>query len=99
MELPRRDSAQTAGEESAGLEKGDTQEKSSEQQQLYHQNEQWTSMNGLAQGMNNGFNFNGTGFSNMGFNELNPMMQFLPNGMPNAMMGPFPNAMGESHNK
>ena len=62
------------------------------------QNEQW-SQNSV-QGMNiGGFGFDGTngGFS-MGFNgmgDFSQMMQFMPNGMPNPMMGAFPNVMGE----
>ncbi len=60
------------------------------QQQFMGQNEQWAQNN--MQGMNIG------GFPNMGFNgvgDFNQMMQFMPNGMPNPMMGTFPNIMGE----
>lgn len=79
------------------MEKGEENEKSSGQQQSSGQNEQWVAMNDLAQGMNNGnFGFDGTNnFPNMGFNEFNSMMQFLPNGMPNPMMASFPNMMGK----
>ena len=63
------------------------------------QNEQWAASNGL--GMNGvGFGFDGTngGFPNLGFNgvgDFNQMMQFMPNGMPNNMMGTIPNMMGK----
>lgn len=43
-----------------------------------------------------GFEMNG-GFpsmANMGMGDFNQMMQFMPNGMPNNMMGQFPNMMG-----
>lgn len=57
-------------------------------------------MNSLGQGMNNGsFGFDGTnGFPNMGFNgvgDFNQMMQSMPNGMFNPMMGSFSNIMGK----
>ena len=83
------------------MEKGEENEKSSGQQQPSGQNEQWAAMNDLAQGMNNGnFGFDGTNnFPNMGFNEFNSMMQFLPNGMPNPMMASFPNMMGKLYDK
>ncbi len=69
-----------------------------QQQQSMGQNEQWAQNN--VQGMNiGGFGFDGTngGFPSMGFNgvgDFNQMMQFMPNGMPNPMMGAFPNMMG-----
>lgn len=48
---------------------------------------------------NGGFGFDGTnGFPNMGFNgvgDLNQMMQSIPNGMLNPMIGSFPNMMGK----
>lgn len=58
--------------------------------------------NGLGMGMNGaGFGLEGTngGFLNMGLNgmgDMNQMMQFMPNGMPNNMMGMVPNMMGSS---
>ena len=83
------------------MEKGGENEKALGQQQPSGQNEQWAEMNDLAQGMNNGnFGFDGTNsFPNMGFNEFNSMMQFLPNGMPNPMMASFPNMMGKLYDK
>ena len=83
------------------MEKGEENEKSLGQQPSSGQNEQWAAMNDLAQGMNNGnFGFDGTNnFPNMGFNEFNSMMQFLPNGMPNPMMASFPNMMGKLYDK
>lgn len=63
------------------------------------QNEQWAQNN--VPGMNiGGFGFDGTNgcFPSMGFNgvgDFNQMMQFMPNGMPNPIMGTFPNMMGE----
>ncbi len=51
--------------------------------------------------MNNGvFGFDGTngGFPNMGLNgmgDFSQMMQLMPNGMPNPMMGSFPNMTGK----
>ena len=70
-----------------------------QQRQSMGQNEQWAQSN--VQGMNiGGFGFDGTsgGFPNIGFNgvgDFNQMMQFMPNGMPNPMLGAFPNMMGE----
>ena len=70
-----------------------------EQRQSMGRNEQWAQSN--VQGTNiSGFGFDGTngGFPNMGFNgmgDFSQMMQFMPNGMPNPMMGAFPNIMGE----
>ena len=83
------------------MEKAEENEKSSGQQPSSGQNEQWAAMNDLAQGMNNGnFGFDGTNsFPNMGFNEFNSMMQFLPNGMPNPIMASFPNMMGKLYDK
>ena len=83
------------------MEKGEDNEKLSGQQPSSGHNEQWVAMNDLAQGMNNGnFGFDGTNsFPNMGFNEFNSMMQFLPNGMPNPMMASFPNLMGKLYDK
>jgi hypothetical protein len=100
-------STQTAGDGSVGQEKGDAIEKNVEQQQAVGQNEQWAATNGFAQGMNNGaLSFDGTngGFANLsnmgmtGMGDLSQMMQFMPNGMPNPMMGSFPNMMGERSN-
>ena len=98
--MPRRDSTQTAGEGSVGQEKSDDVGKSTEQQHSSGQAQQWANMNGGGQGMSNaGFGFDGTnGFPNMGVNgmgDFSQMMQFMPNGMPNAMMGTFPNMMGK----
>ena len=46
-----------------------------------------------------GFGFDANGLANMGFNgvgDFSQMMQFMPNGMSNAMMGgAFPNMMGK----
>ena len=99
-EIPRRASTQTAGDGSIGQEKTDDHEKEMEQQQQsMGQNEQWAQNN--VQGTNlGGFGFDGTtgGFPSMGFNgmgDFNTMMQFMPNGMPNPIMGAFPNMMGE----
>ena len=100
-EIPRRESTQTAGDGSVVQEKTDDNEKQMEQQQQQSmgQNEQWAQNN--MQGTNiGGFGFDGTngGFPNMGFNgigDFNSMMSFLPNGMPNPMIGAFPNMMGE----
>ena len=46
---------------------------------------------------NFGIELNGTfpNMTNMNMAELNPMMQFLQNGMPNNVMGQFPNMMGK----
>lgn len=100
VEILRRASTQTAGDGSVGQEKTEDNEKQKEmQQQSVGQNEQWAQNN--MQGMNiGGFGFDGTsgGFPSMGFNgvgDFNQMMQFMPNGMPNPMMGAFPNMMGE----
>ena len=98
-EIPRRASTQTAGDGSVGQEKTDDNEKQVLQQQSMGQNEQWSQNN--LQGTNlSGFGFDGTngGFPSMGFNgmgDFNQMMQFMPNGMPNPMMGAFPNIIGE----
>jgi len=60
--------------------------------------EQWSSVGGIGNGMNN-FGFDGTnGFPNMGFNgapDFSQMMQFMPNGMPNNTITTFPNMMGK----
>lgn len=105
--VARRMSTQTAGDGSVGQEKGNGIEKNVEQKQAAGQNEQWAATNGFAQGMNNGaLGFDGTngGFPNMsnmgmtGMGDFSQMMQFMPNGMPNPMMGSFPNMMGE-HSK
>lgn len=99
--MPRRASTQTAGEGSVSQEKADN-EKQPEQQQMVGQNEQWAANNGFGQGMNNdSFSFDGTslnfpmGFNNVG--DFSQMMQFMPNGMANNMMGPLPNMMGERY--
>lgn len=69
-----------------------------QQKQLY---DQWAAVNGSAMGMNNGgLGFDGMngGFPNMGFNspaDFNQMMQFMPTGMQNNLMGAFPNMMCE----
>ncbi|KAK4692645.1 hypothetical protein P7C71_g4597, partial [Lecanoromycetidae sp. Uapishka_2] len=99
LELPRQDSAQTAGDGSIGQDKTDENGKSSEQQQISGQTQQWANTNGMGQGMNTaGFGLDGAnGFPNMGVNgmgEFSQMMQFMPNGMPNPIMGAFPNMMG-----
>lgn len=58
---------------------------------------QWSQGGGA--GMTNtglGFEMNG-GFpnmANMGMGDFNQMMQFMPNGMPNNMMGQFSNMLG-----
>ena len=49
--------------------------------------------------LNGSFGFDGmnNGFANMGFpgtTDFNQMMQMMPNTMPNALMGTFPNMMG-----
>ncbi len=46
---------------------------------------------------NFGFDLNGNfpNMANMGMGEFNPMMQFIQSGMPNNMMGQFPNMMGK----
>ena len=100
-EIPRGASTQPAGDGSVGRERTVDNEKQLEQQQQQPlvQNELWAPNN--MQGMNmGGFGFDGTngGFPNIGFNgmgDFNQMMPFLPNGMPNPMMGTFPNMMGE----
>ena len=63
------------------------------------ENGQWPQSN--ASGMTNtGFGFETNGgfpnMANMGMGDLNQMMQLMPNGMPNNMMGQFPNMMGMS---
>ena len=98
-EIPRRASTQTAGDGSVGQDKTEDNEKPMEQRQSMGRNEQWAQSN--VQGTNiSGFGFDGTngGFPNMGFNgmgDFSQMMQFMPNGMPNPMMGAFPNITGE----
>ena len=66
------------------------------------QNQQWpASSSGFGQGMNNGaMGFQGAagGFPSMGINgigDFSQMMNFMPNGMPNPMMGSMPNMMGK----
>lgn len=60
----------------------------------------WPTNGGIGQGMPNGsFGFDGmsNGFANMGFpgaTDFSQMMQMMPNTMPNALMGTFPNMMG-----
>ena len=62
----------------------------------------WPLNGGLGQGMMGGaFGLEGMNgvFPNMGLNsttDFSQMMQFMPNSMPNAMMGAFPNMMGTS---
>ena len=101
-QIPRGGSAQGTGEGGDNQEKGIEGEASTqEQQSSMEQNAQWAANAGLAQGMSNGvFGFDGTnvGFPNMGMNgmgDFSQMMQMMPNGMPNNMMGSFPNAMGQ----
>lgn len=52
---------------------------------------------------NSSFGLDGTnGIPNMGLNgmgDFSQMMQFMPNGMPNPMMGAFPNMMGKPPQK
>ena len=79
---------------------GDNEDQQKQQKQLY---EQWMAMNGSFPGTNNGtYGFDGMngGFASMGFNnpaDFSQMMQFMPNGMQNNVMGAFPNMMSESH--
>ena len=101
-EVTRRASTQTAGEGNGEQERGDESEKHSEQQQASGSNQQWTANNGVEHGANNGvFGFDGNvgGFQNMGLNgmgDISQMMQLMPNGMPNPMMGSLPNMMGKN---
>ena len=100
-EVARRASTQTAGEGGVGQENGVDGEKQTEQQQGMAQDQQWAASNGFNQSMNGGaLGLDGAagGFPNMGLNgmgDFSQMMQFAPNGMPNAMMGSFPNMMGK----
>ena len=100
--MVRRASTQTAGEGSVNQDRGIDGEKQSEQQQHgMGQAQQWTVNNGFDQSVNNGtFGFDGAvgGFPNMGMHgmgDFSQMMPMAPNGMPNAMMGSFPNMMGK----
>ena len=58
-------------------------------------------MNGSVSGMGNGtYGFDGMngGFPNMGLNtpaDFSQMMQLMPNGIQNNLMGAFPNMMGK----
>lgn len=45
----------------------------------------------------NGPNLMGTNLPTNGMMDYNQMMQFMPNGMPNGMMGSFPNMMGKHY--
>ena len=78
----------------------DADEQQKQQKQLY---DQWVAMNGSVMGMNNGaLGFDGMngGFPNMGLNspaDFSQMMNFMPNGMQNNLMGAFPNMMCESN--
>lgn len=103
-DIGRRMSTQTAGYGSAGQEKGEGGEKNAEQQKAAGQTEQWVASNDFTQGMNNGvmgFDAANGGFPNIsnmgmaGMGDFSQMMQFMPNGMANPMMGSFPNMMGE----
>ena len=86
-------------------EKGDLDQ----QHQDHGQNAQWSQENSAGpmfgkngagfDGVNGGFtnmgmtnNINNLGFNGVG--DFNQMMQLMPNGMPNNMMGGFPNVMG-----
>lgn len=77
----------------------DFDDQQKQQKQLY---DQWMAMGGSASAMNNGgLGFDGMngGFPSMGFNtpaEFNQMMQFMPSGMQNNLMGALPNMMCES---
>lgn len=50
-------------------------------------------------GMNGAFSnmgdVGGMGMGQSGINDFSQVMQFMPNGMPNGMMGSMPNMMGE----
>ena len=62
-------------------------------------------MNGSVMGMNNGaLGFDGMngGFPNIALGspaDFSQMMQFMPNGMQNSLMGAFPNMMCESNHR
>ena len=79
-------------------ENNDEQQK--QQKQLY---DQWMAMNGSIPGMSTGaLGFDGSngGFPGMGFNtaaDFSQMMQFMPTGMQNNLMGTFPNMMCKSY--
>ena len=95
-------SAQASGDVGDDQEKAVEGEKfEQERHQAMEQSTQWAANAGLAQGMPNGaFGFDGTngGFPNMGMNgmgDFSQMMQMMPGGMPNNMMGSFPGAMGQ----
>ena len=97
--MVRRESTQTAGDGNNRLD-GETEGEKQSDQQGVGQNQQWDTNNEAQQGMNNGaFGMDSaTGFPTMGLNgmgDYNSMMQMMPNGMPNPMMGAFPNMMGK----
>ena len=89
-------------EQDSQQQSGDAVDQQKQQKQLY---DQWVAMNGSVVGMNNGaLGFDGMngGFPNMGLNtpaEFSQMMQFMPNGMQNNLMGAFPNMMCESNSR
>ena len=93
---PRRASTQTAGDGSFVQDLSDQNEQPKQQAQGQIDKIQWSQNNGSGMN-NNGFGFDmNAGFPNitsMGVGDFNPMMQFMPNGMPNNMMGQFPNMM------
>ena len=72
---------------------GDEKEQTKQQEQAKGVNGAWPQGNGAGfslEAMNGGF----ANVGNMGIGDFNQMMQFMPNGMPNNMMGQFPNMMG-----
>ena len=99
-DVARRASTQTAGDGGGVQEKETDNDKQSEHQSTTGENQQLAANNGFEQGMNSGaLGFDGanSGFPNMGLNgmgDFSQMMPFMPNGMPNNMMGAFPNMMG-----
>lgn len=98
----RRASTQTVGEGSGGQERENESEKQTEQQQASGHNQQWHANNGFDQGINNGaFGFDGStgAFPNIGLNgmvDYSQMMHLMPNGIPNTLMGSFPNMIGKN---
>jgi len=86
------------------VEDGTAQDKSDQRDQQSEQQGNMMGQSGPGQGMNAGFGFDGSigGFPNMGMNgmgDFSQMMQFMPNGMQNNMMGSFPNMMGKHFRK
>ena len=98
QDTPRRASTQTAGDGSFVLDATDEKEQTKQQEQAKADDTQWSQSNSSGMNSNDfGFDVNG-GFpnmANMGMGDFNPMMQFMPNGMPNNMMGQFPNMIGK----